>query len=122
MTLVDVRYGGRPGYIAACVVDTGEGLAIVDPGPAVSLPALRKGLDLLAADIDDVTSILLTHIHLDHAGGVGTLLRDNPRIQVYVHSRGARHLADPARLVASATRIYGDRMMEKWGEIAPVPA
>lgn len=122
ITMVDVKYRGRPGYIAACVVDTGEGLALVDPGPAVSLDAVRKGLDLLAADIGDVTAILLTHIHLDHAGGVGTLVRQNPRIQVYVHTRGARHMADPTRLLESATRIYGDRMAELWGEVAPVPA
>lgn len=122
VTQVDVKYRGKPGYIAACVIDTGEGLALVDPGPTVSLEAVRKGLDLIGADIGDVTTILLTHIHLDHAGGAGTLVRQNPAIQVYVHSRGARHLADPTRLVESATRIYGDRMEELWGEVAPIPA
>ncbi|MDZ4672904.1 MAG: MBL fold metallo-hydrolase [Gemmatimonadota bacterium] len=122
MTLIDLKYRGRPGYIAAGVIDSGEGLLLVDPGPAVTLGALHKGLELLAADIGDVTTILLTHIHLDHAGGVGTLLRQNPRIQVLVHQRGARHLADPTRLVESATRIYGNLMETLWGEIAPVPA
>jgi len=122
MTLIDVKYRGRLGYIAAGVVDSGAGLVLVDPGPTVSLGALHKGLDLLAADIGDVTTILLTHIHLDHAGGVGTLLRQNPAIRVYVHQRGARHLADPTRLIDSATRIYGSRMEEFWGEIVPVPA
>lgn len=122
MTLIDLKYRGRPGYIAAGVMDSGEGLILVDPGPAVSLGALHKGLDLLAADIRDVTTILLTHIHLDHAGGVGTLLRQNPLIRVLVHQRGARHLADPTRLMESATRIYGDSMETLWGEIAPVPA
>lgn len=122
VTLVDVKYRGKPGYIAACVIDTGGGLVLVDPGPTVSLDAVRKGLDLLGADIGDVSAILLTHIHLDHAGGTGSLLRRNPAIQVYVHARGARHLADPTRLVESATRIYGDRMAELWGEVAPVPA
>lgn len=121
-TLIDVKYRGRPGYIAAGVIDSGEGLVLVDPGPTVSLEALHRGLDLLAADLGDVTTILLTHIHLDHAGGVGTLLRQNPAIQVHVHQRGARHLADPTRLIDSATRIYGERMAEFWGEIVPVPA
>lgn len=122
LTMVDVKYRGRPGYIAACVIDTGDGLALVDPGPAVSLDGVRRGLDLLGADVGDVTRILLTHIHLDHAGGTGTLVRENPAIRVFVHERGARHLADPARLLESATRLYGDRMAEMWGEVAPVPA
>ncbi len=122
VTMVDVKYRGKPGYIAACVVDMGDGLALVDPGPAVSLDAVRKGLDLLGADLGDVTRILLTHIHLDHAGGTGTLVRENPAIQVFVHERGARHMADPTRLLESATRIYGDRMAELWGEVAAVPA
>lgn len=122
VTMVDVKYRGKPGYIAACVIDTGDGLALVDPGPTVSLDAVRKGLELLGADIGDVSRILLTHIHLDHAGGTGTLVRENPAIQVFVHERGARHLADPTRLLESATRIYGDRMAELWGEVAAVPA
>lgn len=121
VTMVDLKYRGRPGYIASCVLDTGDGLTIVDPGPTVSLGALQKGLDLLGADIGDVSRILLTHIHLDHAGGTGTLLRENPAIQVFVHERGARHLVDPTRLLESATRLYGDRMAEMWGEVAPVP-
>ncbi len=122
VTMVDVKYRGKPGYIAACVVDTGDGLALVDPGPTVSLDAVQKGLALLGADLGDVTRILLTHIHLDHAGGTGTLVRENPAIQVFVHERGARHLADPTRLLESATRIYGDRMADMWGEVAAVPA
>jgi len=122
VTMVDVKYRGQPGYIAACVLDSGQGLVLVDPGPTVSLAAVRKGLDLLGADVGDLTAILVTHIHLDHAGGVGTLVRENPAIRVYVHERGARHLADPSRLVESATRIYGARMGELWGEVAPVPA
>lgn len=122
VTLVDVKYRGRPGYIAACVIDSGQGLLLVDPGPAVSLAEVHRGLDHLGADIADVTAVLLTHIHLDHAGGAGTLVRENPAIQVYVHEQGARHLADPTRLLASATRLYGDRMAELWGEVAAIPA
>jgi glyoxylase-like metal-dependent hydrolase (beta-lactamase superfamily II) len=68
-----------------------------------------------------VTTILLTHIHLDHAGATGTLVRENPKLRVYVHEIGAPHMADPAKLVASATRLYGNAMDRLWGEIAPVP-
>src|SRR5262249_18530660 len=68
-----------------------------------------------------VTTILLTHIHLDHAGATGTLVRENPKLRVFVHEIGAPHMADPAKLVASATRLYGDAMERLWGEIAPVP-
>jgi glyoxylase-like metal-dependent hydrolase (beta-lactamase superfamily II) len=70
----------------------------------------------------DVRSLLLTHIHLDHAGATGTLVRRNPLIRVYVHERGAAHLADPGKLVASAARLYGDEMERLWGEVSPVPA
>jgi glyoxylase-like metal-dependent hydrolase (beta-lactamase superfamily II) len=69
----------------------------------------------------DITALLLTHIHLDHAGAAGTLVRENPRLRVYVHEKGAPHMADPAKLVASAARLYGDAMDRLWGEFAPVP-
>jgi glyoxylase-like metal-dependent hydrolase (beta-lactamase superfamily II) len=70
----------------------------------------------------DVNALLLTHIHLDHAGASGTLVRQNPRLKVYVHEKGAPHMASPEKLIASATRLYGDAMDELWGEILPVPA
>jgi glyoxylase-like metal-dependent hydrolase (beta-lactamase superfamily II) len=69
-----------------------------------------------------VQHILLTHIHLDHAGASGTIVRDHPHIKVLVHERGVRHMADPSRLIESATRVYGDRMEHFWGEFAPVPS
>ncbi|MFN3373662.1 MAG: MBL fold metallo-hydrolase, partial [Chloroflexus sp.] len=68
-----------------------------------------------------MTALLLTHIHLDHAGASGVLVRKNPRLRVYVHERGAPHLADPSKLLASAERLYGDQMQRLWGEVAPVP-
>ena len=80
---------------------------------------MRAGLDAGGVRVADVEAILLTHIHLDHAGATGTLVRENPRIMVYVHERGAPHLIDPTKLLASATRIYGDRMDSTVGAVSP---
>jgi glyoxylase-like metal-dependent hydrolase (beta-lactamase superfamily II) len=120
--VIDLQHLGRPESIAACVLRTNDGPVLIDPGPASTLPALRGGLERLGFREADLHAILLTHIHLDHAGGSGTLARANPRLNVYVHTRGAPHLIDPSKLVGSATRLYGDRMEELWGEIGPVPA
>jgi glyoxylase-like metal-dependent hydrolase (beta-lactamase superfamily II) len=106
--LIDVRHLGRDRVIGAYEVD---GL-IVDPGPASSVSAL---------DGIEPRALLLTHIHLDHAGAGGVLVREHPDLVVYVHEVGARHLADPSMLLSSAGRLYGDRMQELWGEVAPVP-
>jgi len=118
----DLNFQGRQRVIACAVLHGAGGVAIVDPGPTSTLPALRRHLADAGISMADVTTILLTHIHLDHAGATGTLVRENPRLRVYVHEIGAPHLADPAKLVASATRLYGDAMDRLWGEIAPVPA
>ena len=118
----DLNFQGRQRVIACAVLHGPGGVAIVDPGPTSTLPALRRHLADAGISMADVTTILLTHIHLDHAGATGTLVRENPRLRVYVHEIGAPHLADPAKLVASATRLYGDAMDRLWGEIAPVPA
>lgn len=110
---MDVFFQGRERAI--CCHRIGD--AIVDPGPESSLPALLEALG------DDVPRrILLTHIHLDHAGATGALVRRWPDVEVWVHERGAPHVEDPSKLVASATRLYGDRMRTLWGEIVPVPA
>jgi glyoxylase-like metal-dependent hydrolase (beta-lactamase superfamily II) len=108
---IDVEHLGRDRVI--CAYET-AGL-IVDPGPAASLDTLLDNLE------DEPQALLLTHIHLDHAGASGVLCRRFPQLKVYVHERGARHLADPSRLLASAQRIYGDDMDRLWGEVAPVP-
>jgi glyoxylase-like metal-dependent hydrolase (beta-lactamase superfamily II) len=105
---VDVHHVGRDRVICAYELD---GL-VIDPGPASSVSAL-DGIEMRA--------LLLTHIHLDHAGAVGTLVRENPAIEVYVHERGAPHLIDPSKLLASASKLYGDDMDRLWGEVAPVP-
>ncbi len=89
---------------------------IVDPGPAATVDTLLARLE------NEPRALLLTHIHLDHAGAAGVLTRIFPQLTVYVHERGAQHVIDPSKLVSSATRLYGDDMDRLWGEIAPVPA
>jgi glyoxylase-like metal-dependent hydrolase (beta-lactamase superfamily II) len=110
---IDVRHLGRDRVICSWLV----GDVVVDPGPTSSLDALLAGLGPVRPRV-----IALTHIHLDHAGGAGAIVRRWPDVEVWVHERGARHMADPARLIASATRLYGDQMERLWGEIVPVPA
>jgi glyoxylase-like metal-dependent hydrolase (beta-lactamase superfamily II) len=108
--------------IATAVLHGAGGVALIDPGPSTSLPRLRVELAALGVSVADVTAVLLTHIHLDHGGATGTLVREQPGIRVLVHERGAPHLADPSKLLASATRLYGDQMDYLWGEVLPVPA
>ena len=118
---IDLNFQGVPGTIAAYVLDTGDGLALIDTGPASTLPALQAGLQQLGASLEAVRHLLLTHIHLDHAGAAGTLLARLPEARVYVHARGAAHLQSPERLMASAAQIYGDQMQSLWGEMRPIP-
>jgi glyoxylase-like metal-dependent hydrolase (beta-lactamase superfamily II) len=117
----DLLFQGRPNRIACGVVTGPAGTAIVDPGPTSSLETLEASLAMQGASLASVTHLVLTHIHLDHAGVTGTILRRHPGIRVVVHERGARHLVDPSKLVESATRLYGDAMERLWGEVAPVP-
>jgi glyoxylase-like metal-dependent hydrolase (beta-lactamase superfamily II) len=117
----DLNFQGRPRVIACGVLHGPGGVALIDPGPSSTLPTLRHHLADAGISLADVTTILLTHIHLDHAGATGTLVREIPRARVYVHEIGAPHMADPAKLIASATRLYGDAMDQLWGEFAPVP-
>jgi glyoxylase-like metal-dependent hydrolase (beta-lactamase superfamily II) len=111
MRVIDVEHLGRPHVIGCWQV----GGALVDPGPASSLETL------LAALGEPPEALLLTHIHLDHAAATGALVRHWPHLEVHVHERGAPHLIDPSRLLASAERLYGDQMERLWGEIVPVP-
>jgi glyoxylase-like metal-dependent hydrolase (beta-lactamase superfamily II) len=122
MRYVDVQFRKRPGIIATAVLDSPAGVALIDPGPTSCLPALRAGLRAGGVEVADVRTILLTHIHLDHAGATGTLVQENPAIRVFVHERGAPHLVDPSRLLASAGRLYGAAMDALWGAFLPVPA
>jgi len=121
-TLIDVEYLGNPEIIAACLLEGEGNIGIVDPGPGSTVGTLRSKLDQLGIGVKGLDSILLTHIHLDHAGATGTLVRENPRIRVYVHERGAPKMIDPTKLLDSARRLYGDQMDRLWGEFLPVPA
>jgi len=118
---VDLNCNGLPGQVASYLVEDGGGLAVVESGPGSTLPTLLDAVRSLGRDPREITHVLVTHVHLDHAGGAGVLLRHAPRARVYVHPWGAPHLADPSRLLASATLLYGDRMDALWGEAAPVP-
>jgi glyoxylase-like metal-dependent hydrolase (beta-lactamase superfamily II) len=112
MRVIDVMHLGRPHVIGCWEVDG----VLVDPGPQSSMETL-----LGALGGERPRALLLTHIHLDHAAATGALVRRWPGLEVYVHERGAPHLVDPSKLLASAERLYGNRMEELWGEIVPVP-
>ena len=118
---IDLEFLGRPQIIATAVLQSSAGVALVDPGPTTTLGRLESGLKSKGIALADVRQILLTHIHLDHAGCTGALVRDCPGAEVLVHERGAPHMADPSRLMASATRLYGSDMERLWGEMVPVP-
>lgn len=102
------------------IAGAGE-LAIVDPGPGSMIDSLLASIREAGFEPRDVTHILATHVHLDHAGAVGSLVKLMPQAQVYVHSLGAPHLLDTTKVVASASRIFGDRMKSLWGEIESTP-
>jgi glyoxylase-like metal-dependent hydrolase (beta-lactamase superfamily II) len=110
-TLIDVRQLERERVIGAWDL----GGAVVDPGPEPRIETLLAGLT------SQPQALLLTHIHLDHAGAAGALVERFPDLEVFVHARGAPHLVDPSKLLASAARIYGDDMERLWGRVAPVP-
>jgi glyoxylase-like metal-dependent hydrolase (beta-lactamase superfamily II) len=97
-------------------------VVLIDPGPSITVPALLTSLKEVGFEPRDVTHLLLTHIHLDHAGATAELLRCMPQATVYVHSKGAPHLVNPTKFIASATRVYGEKIYEMWGNIEPVPA
>ncbi|MFZ0820436.1 MAG: MBL fold metallo-hydrolase [Candidatus Acidiferrales bacterium] len=120
-SIVDLHFRGFAGAIAACLLEGGGELAVVDCGPASCLPKLREGLAERGLGVGDLTALLLTHIHFDHAGAAGSLVRENPRLRVYVHSAGATHMADPTKLLNSATRLYGGAMQQMFGEFIAVP-
>ena len=122
LTGIDTRMAGRTMVTSAYLVGAREP-TLIETGPTTSVEAVHAGLEALGMGAHDLAHIVVTHIHLDHAGGVGTLAARFPNATVWVHERGAPHLADPAKLVASATRVYGeDRLRELFGPVEPVPA
>jgi glyoxylase-like metal-dependent hydrolase (beta-lactamase superfamily II) len=119
---IDTRMCGRERVTSAYLIDAREP-ALVETGPSTSAQAVLDGLDSLGVGAEDLRHIVVTHIHLDHAGGAGTLAPHFPGATVWVHERGAPHLADPTRLVESAVRVYGEaRLRELFGAVDPVPA
>jgi glyoxylase-like metal-dependent hydrolase (beta-lactamase superfamily II) len=111
-----------PGIVGCYVLDTEDGPALFDCGPTPTIPHLKAGLAERGLDLADVRHLLLSHIHLDHAGAAGVLVRQSPWLQVHVSEVGAPHLVDPSKLDASARRLYGDAFDELWGELAPIPS
>ena len=107
--------------VGAYLLETDDGPALFDCGPSTCVDALKAGLAERGLELTDVRHLLLSHIHLDHAGAAGTLVREHPALQVHVCQIGAPHVVDPSRLEASARRLYGDAFDELWGELAPVP-
>jgi glyoxylase-like metal-dependent hydrolase (beta-lactamase superfamily II) len=122
MEPIDLHHQGHERTIASYVLDTDDGPAIFDCGPATTVEALKAGLSRQGLALSDVRHLLLSHIHLDHAGATGVLVREHPSLQVHVSEIGAPHLIDPSRLERSARRLYGDFFDTLWGELAPVPA
>jgi glyoxylase-like metal-dependent hydrolase (beta-lactamase superfamily II) len=126
-TVLDLNWTGRPRSIAAALLEApglpaGAGaIALIDPGPSSTLPTLCEHLRARGLSVADLDAVLLTHIHLDHAGATGSLLRENPRIKVFVHSRGAAHMVDPTALLRSAGRLYAEHMDRLFGEFLSVP-
>jgi glyoxylase-like metal-dependent hydrolase (beta-lactamase superfamily II) len=122
ITILDTNWTGRPRSVAAALLESNGHRAIIDPGPASTLVRLRELLNAHGLSAGDLDAIVLTHIHLDHAGATGSLVRENPRLAVYVHKNGAPHVVDPSKLLASAGRLWGDDLPRLFGETLPVPA
>jgi glyoxylase-like metal-dependent hydrolase (beta-lactamase superfamily II) len=121
ITVLDVNWVGRSHSIAAALLESDGHRAIVDPGPESTYATLRERLQSRGLSVAQLDAILLTHIHLDHAGATGSLVRENPRLAVYVHERGAPHMIDPSRLLGSAARLWPDTLHQLFGETLPVP-
>jgi glyoxylase-like metal-dependent hydrolase (beta-lactamase superfamily II) len=118
---LDLHHQGDERVIGVYLLETEDGLALQDCGPTTCVPALKERLGERGLGLTDLRHLLLSHIHLDHAGAAGVLVREHQELQVYVSEIGAPHVVDPSRLEASARRLYGDEFDSLWGELAPVP-
>lgn len=118
--LIDVRFQNTPEAIAAWLVRGSEGWVIIDCGPGTSQQSLEHGIVAAGIDMRDVSRIALTHIHLDHGGAAGTLMRDHPHLRLSVHQDAAQVMIDPTGLLRSAGKSFGDRMEQLWGEVIGV--
>ncbi|MGH2426992.1 MAG: MBL fold metallo-hydrolase [bacterium] len=121
LILIDTHYLNTPEAIGVYLL-LGDQPALIESGPASTLDHVIDGVRAAGLDAGNLRSLAVTHIHLDHAGGAGTLVRRFPDLQVYVHPVGAPHLIDPSRLLASAARLYGDDLHRLFGEVLPIPA
>jgi glyoxylase-like metal-dependent hydrolase (beta-lactamase superfamily II) len=118
---IDLRHAGAERVIAAYPLETSDGPALFDCGPSTCVDRLKAGLAEHGLALTDVRHLLLSHIHPDHAGAAGTLVREHPHLQVHVSEIGAPHLVDPSRLERSARRLWGESFDALWGSIEPVP-
>jgi len=118
---IDLHHQGAERVIGSYLLETAAGPALFDCGPSSCVDRLKEGLGERGLELADLRHLLLSHIHLDHAGAAGVLVREHPALQVHVSEIGAPHLVDPSRLEASARRLYGDTFDALWGELAPVP-
>src|SRR3954453_7415184 len=118
--LIDLKHQDER-VVGVYLLETDDGLALHDCGPSTCIPTLHAALDERGLALQDVRHLLLSHIHLDHAGAAGSLVREHPGLQVHVSEIGAPHVVDPSRLEASARRLYGDAFDPLWGELAAVP-
>jgi glyoxylase-like metal-dependent hydrolase (beta-lactamase superfamily II) len=118
---LDLHFQGVERVIGVYLLETEDGPALFDCGPTTCLPRLRQALGARGLELRDLRHLLLSHIHLDHAGAAGVLVREHPGLRVHVSAVGAPHIVDPSRLERSARRLYGETFDTLWGELAPIP-
>ncbi len=120
ITAIDLQFQGRPEVIASYLFYDGNEAALIETGPTTTVETLIEGVQAAGVPLEALRQLIVTHIHLDHAGAAGVLVRRFPWLRVYVHPVGAPHLADPSKLLASAKRLYGDKLDSLWGPVAPI--
>lgn len=121
ITTIDLQFQSRPNVIASYLYYDGNQAALIESGPASTVETLIEGMRSAKVPFDALRQVIVTHIHLDHAGAAGVLAAKFPWLHIYVHPVGAPHLVDPSKLLASAARVYGNQLESLWGKIQPVP-